>query len=616
MMSGVSSMTVLLRLLPLLVAVRADLGGGPVKCDVMSSCGAGNTCCPTPHGKAGDWGCCGAPNATCCPDMLHCCPPGFPVCGAGKCSAAAGGAAVPWVARAGGDEQQLGLGLGRLPPPPPPPSLYPFECTTTRIGCFAEAGRAGDGWLNRTVASRQMTNESMAWGTPMSATACARFCYQGMSLVDWTAGASPFNVTLAGNHVCGCSVGVPPTSAASKLPKRVADGLCDAPCPADAAETCGNENQTVASAYAFTCTAPPAPLHQPICNLNFSQFWNGSTVSYKQYIDCFAKSDTAWDSLYVNDHFAIQPHTAVLCNLTHDPYYCETAAQELKHYAGSAVGSDGGGYHCYENVLAFASVRDGTGTKDAGLGAEGLANFTQTVLKGCGSQSGHSAKVENHALDAAIQQAYAPRILPELLKLSTNVANWKQQAEMVYENWMHGHSLDESAINYDGISIVRLVALLRLGASDNPDIASMPDGPADLKSDKFKAFLTEFADAITPAGYLSNHGGGLQADGQGFGNGAHLFTFFFEQGATSFMESDPKAAQYFKWAARSMWRNMAVRDDFGSFYWTPVRTWEEELKQEKAGGFPAEIPADIWDMNSTVVCSAKYCTDAITHMKC
>ena len=71
----------------------------------------------------------------------------------------------------------------------------------------------------------------------------------------------------------------------------------------------------------------------------------------------------------------------------------------------------------------------------------------------------------------------------------------------------------------------------------------------------------------------ADHGGGLQNDAQGFGNGAHLFAFFFEQGATSFMESDPEAAQYFKWAARSMWKNMAVRDDFGSFYWTPVRTY-------------------------------------------
>jgi hypothetical protein len=101
-------------------------------------------------------------------------------------------------------------------------------------------------------------------------------------------------------------------------------------------------------------------------------------------------------------------------------------------------------------------------------------------------------------------------------------------------------------------------------------------------------------------------GGGLQNDGQGFCNGAHLFNFFFEQGATSFMDVDPKAAQYFKWAARSMWENMGVRDDFGSFYWSPVRSYEEEQKQEKAGGFPAEIPAEIWDMKSHVVMKSEY----------
>jgi hypothetical protein len=111
---------------------------------------------------------------------------------------------------------------------------------------------------------------------------------------------------------------------------------------------------------------------------------------------------------------------------------------------------------------------------------------------------------------------------------------------------------------------------------------------------------------LLAAGYLSNHGGGLQDDAQGFANGGHLYTFFFEQGATSFMESDPKAAQYFKWAARSFWRNTGVRDDFGSFYWTPVRAWEEELKQEQAGGFPDEIPTEIWDMQSKVVMKSEY----------
>ncbi len=507
-------------------AAAAGLGGGPIKCDVASSCPAGATCCATPGAKAGEWGCCGAPNATCCSDMLHCCPSSFPVCGAGKCTAAAGpgGAAVPWVrARTGSADsaEELALqkqsqrdrlwrddvGLGRPPPPTPPPPLYPFQCTTTRIGCFAEVPtkdssghlHPGDGWANRTIPTRGTV---MPWGMPMSVTACARYCYQGMDLVDWKAGASRFNVTLAGNHLCGCSAGVPPTE--SGLPKRLPDSQCDAACLGNSSEVCGDANQTAASAYSFECTVPPTALTQPICNLNFSQWWNGSVVSYKQYIDCFAKSDTAYDSLYVNDHFAIQPHTALLCNVTHDPFYCETAAEELRYYA--LAGAPATGYHCYEIVLAFASVRDGTGKTDAGLSAEGLANFTEKVLIGCGSAAGHSAKVENHALDSAIQEAYAPRIFPGLLQLSPKVASWKAQAEMVYENWMHGHSLDESAINYDGISIVRLVALLRLGASDNPSIASMPGGPADLKSEKFKGFLTEFADAITPAGCLSNHG--------------------------------------------------------------------------------------------------------------
>ena len=67
----------------------------------------------------------------------------------------------------------------------------------------------------------------------------------------------------------------------------------------------------------------------------------------------------------------------------------------------------------------------------------------------------------------------------------------------------------------------------------------------------------------------------------------------------------------------------AVRDDFASFYWTrepctsllcpcpnesvidasglrtAVRTYEEELKQQKAGGFPDVISPEIWDINST-----------------
>ena len=313
-----------------------------------------------------------------------------------------------------------------------------------------------------------------------------------MDLVTWA--SSPYTVATAGNHLCGCSTGVPAANATTGLPKRVDDALCNAPCPADATETCGDgANQTAVSAYTFACTAVPAPLRQPICNLNFSQWWNGSDVTYKQYIDCFGRGDTSYASLYINDHFAIQPHYAVLCNITREQWYCDYAAANLAAYA---MGGAQGGYHCYEPVLAYQAVVDGTGLKDAGLNATALAKFKALVVAGCGSQAGHSAKVENHGIDAALQQAYAPRVFPDLLN-NSNVRGWKGEAEQVYTNWMHAHALDESAINYDGISIVRLVALLRLGASNNVDVASFPEGPSDLKSNKFKAFLYEFADSIT-----------------------------------------------------------------------------------------------------------------------
>ena len=174
----------------------------------------------------------------------------------------------------------------------------------------------------------------------MSVEACARLCHQGLDLANWT--PSSYNVLIAGNHLCGCSIGVPATSTTTGLPKRVDDSQCDAPCPADGSATCGNDNQTTVTAYSFECKAAPAPLLQPICNFNFTQWWNGSDVSYKQWIDCFGKADTAYGSLYVNDHFEIQPHYAVLCNVTRDKWYCDYAQSNLAAYA---MGGKPGGYH-------------------------------------------------------------------------------------------------------------------------------------------------------------------------------------------------------------------------------------------------------------------------------
>ena len=89
------------RLLALCALSRGALSAPParVRCDAAGhTCDAGTTCCATVQGS---WGCCLGVNASCCSDMVHCCPSAWPVCQTnGKCTkadrAAADGPAVPW----------------------------------------------------------------------------------------------------------------------------------------------------------------------------------------------------------------------------------------------------------------------------------------------------------------------------------------------------------------------------------------------------------------------------------------------------------------------------------------------------------------------------------------
>ena len=92
------------RLLALCALSRGALSAPParVRCDAAGhTCDAGTTCCATVQGS---WGCCLGVNASCCSDMVHCCPSAWPVCQTnGKCTkadgTAAGGPAVPWRAK-------------------------------------------------------------------------------------------------------------------------------------------------------------------------------------------------------------------------------------------------------------------------------------------------------------------------------------------------------------------------------------------------------------------------------------------------------------------------------------------------------------------------------------
>lgn len=158
----------------------------------------------------------------------------------------------------------------------------------------------------------------------------------------------------------------------------------------------------------------------------------------------------------------------------------------------------------------------------------------------------------------------------------------------ILQNWLHGHALDEYAIGYDAISVVRLIATLDL----------MPGGAADLGSDAWKAFAVRLADSITPTGCFSNHGGGLQDDGApdtaypwvygrvgdpvGACTGVLPFTYFFERAATLLQHRDPAAAGYCKWAARSLFRQINPYADFQNFYYV-IKALGEEKAQVAAG---------------------------------
>ncbi|CAI0435975.1 unnamed protein product [Linum tenue] len=55
---------------------------GPTKCDIFTSCGAGETCCCSFRflGICFRWKCCELNSAVCCKDKVHCCPQDYPVC--------------------------------------------------------------------------------------------------------------------------------------------------------------------------------------------------------------------------------------------------------------------------------------------------------------------------------------------------------------------------------------------------------------------------------------------------------------------------------------------------------------------------------------------------------
>ena len=280
-------------------------------------------------------------------------------------------------------------------------------------------------------------------------------------------------------------------------------------------------------------------------------------------------------------------------------WWCDKASKALQFYADHGIKNT---YHCYAITLGYHWLMNISKISPSPLSPAQNKRYIQLVQDGCGGNTGHSAKVQNHGIDAATQQAFALHVFPNL---PVDKKLWMEIPNALMMNWLHAHALDENAINYDAISISQLLVLLQI----------MPGGLEDLRSEQFKRFAFEFADALGPGGMLANHGGGLQDDGQGYANGASAYIYLFEVAATQFQHSDPEAASYFKWASRQVWRNWNPVAEFSQFHFAPVFAWQEELKQLRAGGgTPIPLPANndsmSANMQSKVVYKNEYQHDA------
>lgn len=454
-----------------------------------------------------------------------------------------------------------------------------YDCVLSEdVGCFSQ-GLAG------LQGGKAFCTEKQRDGSPNPLTGttlerCAQFCainWFALSAVSTTTVATGNLTTTCGVCSCGNSTSgaklagdacsAPPSGGNYTAPTpNCLSGKGSCPCGANTSQACGMNG--VSRVYKSTCK----PSHGPgryLCPLRGGQYMeNGSDVSYQSWVDCFGKAvldgvpTLDIPVIMANSHYAVAPHYSLLCNMTKDPssWYCSQAVAGLKGFSQNPT-SSAAGYHAYEPLLSYQAVLD-AGVKEPLTPTELLA-FQEKMFRGVMANVGHETRVENHGLDAAIQQLWIQKVFPNIscAGCSYNRTIMMRVPTQILTNWLHGHALDEYAIGYDAISIVRLIGVLELIDTTN-----------DLQSNDWKEFVLRFADSITPTGCFSNHGGGLQDDGGpdseqefefgrpgdviGSCSGVYPFTYFFEKTATLFQRKDPSAASYCKWAARSLFRQI------------------------------------------------------------
>jgi hypothetical protein len=404
----------------------------------------------------------------------------------------------------------LAAGAGNASALGPTGSLPGYKCVLSEdVGCFTGlpfAFQGGKGFLpslNR--------DQSFNVQTGVTLERCAIFCtLHWYTLSAVTTKTSVDGRTNRTSALASCSCGNSTTTApvanttCSALPAAgnythppaaCVAGTGSCPCSGNSSEACGTAGG-LGRVYKSACVPATGP-GATVCPLRAGKYMeNGSDIPYQAWVDCFGQSileGVPYLDLPVimsNSHYAVSPHYSLLCNMTKDPssWYCGKAVAALKGFADSPVAS-AAGYHAYEPLLAYQGVVD-AGARNFFNSTE-MASFQEIIYKGVHTYVGHETRVENHGLDAAIQQLYMMRVFPSMncSGCAYNVQKLMRIPNQELANWLHGHALDEYAINYDAISIVRLLGTYALihfiqgrythehFASRSPHCRARTDGP-------------------------------------------------------------------------------------------------------------------------------------------
>jgi hypothetical protein len=351
----------------------------------------------------------------------------------------------------------------------------------------------------------------------------------------------------------------------------------------------------------------PTPANQPkippasACRCAFengSSYPNGSTASYTTVA---TECGPVWLSgghgspiktVANGVNYNMFPSDALLYRLTNDTMYAARATQSLVWLVDAFLRKElaDAANHCYEVLATYTTLRDAGVDAYAG-NATLLSGFRAALLHNCydhlPDDRGTEA-VHNHGIDYALDLTYLLKVFPDIVDAKTSKI-WRAAANQTWQDWLHGHALMENSLNYNGISLTRLIALAQV----------TPGGAQDMRSAQWRQLVEHYVTEIATNGIMPSWGGSLQNDGCASTEAAVPFVYFFERAATDFNE--PK----FAWAARATFAAAIPASPPKPSEWL-IRA-ALEVQQRDAMGKSIDVP-DFLDVSASVTWRNTYAT--------